>query len=185
MVNKRGLALSLPNGFTLVELLITITILSVLSGIGFVAFRDQQSRGNDSRRKQDLKSIQLALRIYFERNGKYPCTDGWQTSQTSGNWISDTCKNNTVLGSDYISAVPHDPKSDDGNPISEGVFGYSYNSSATLTGPNCPTSTGTYYILVAGLERPDDPDADAQKDYKYCDGADVENSKAYVLTSQE
>lgn len=38
-------------------------------------------------------------------------------------------------------------------------------------------------MLIAGLEKEDDPDANRQKNYTYCDGSAVQNTKAYVLTN--
>ncbi|MBN2095863.1 type II secretion system protein [Candidatus Peregrinibacteria bacterium] len=60
-------------GFSLVELLVVITIMAILSVAAYSAFGGQTSKARNSRRLQDLSSIQSSLEIYFiEHNNKYP-----------------------------------------------------------------------------------------------------------------
>ncbi len=59
------------NAFTLVELLIVISIISVLSTVGVVTFQGVQSKARDSTRKSDLQKLATALEIYFQQNSKY------------------------------------------------------------------------------------------------------------------
>ncbi len=63
------------NGFTLVELLLTITILSILTIIGMGQFRNAQKKAVDAQRKSDLSSIQRGLEMYYTDNGEFPLTD--------------------------------------------------------------------------------------------------------------
>ena len=54
--------LSLPkikktHGFTLIELLVVIAIIAVLAVMGFAAFGGLTGRGNDDRRRVDIKAI--------------------------------------------------------------------------------------------------------------------------------
>jgi type II secretion system protein G len=61
-------------GFTLIELIIVIGILTVISTIG-IAVMDpmaQIQKANDARVKADLSQIQKALEEYYEDNGRYP-----------------------------------------------------------------------------------------------------------------
>src|SRR3990167_1827290 len=60
-------------GFTLVELLVVITILSIVSSIGYVNFNIAQDKGRDAKRKQDLKAVRTALVSYYQDKGEYPC----------------------------------------------------------------------------------------------------------------
>jgi prepilin-type N-terminal cleavage/methylation domain-containing protein len=64
------------NGFTLVELLVVITILGILATIGLVAFSSSQARGRDAQRKSDLKQIATALELFYSDYGKYPVSRG-------------------------------------------------------------------------------------------------------------
>ena len=59
-------------GFTLVELLVVITILGILATIGLVAFASSQARGRDVQRKSDLKQIATALEMFYSDYGVYP-----------------------------------------------------------------------------------------------------------------
>lgn len=65
----------MPNksrGFTLVELLVVISILGILASVGLVAFTSAQMRGRDAQRKSNLKEISSALELYYSDYGKYP-----------------------------------------------------------------------------------------------------------------
>ncbi len=59
-------------GFSLVELLVVITIIAILSVTAYVALGGQTTKAKNSRRSQDLSAIQSAVEIYFAENGKYP-----------------------------------------------------------------------------------------------------------------
>lgn len=64
------------NGFTLVELLISISIIAILSVVLSVSFSSAQKSGRDQRRIADLKAIQNAAEQYFLLNGGYPISAG-------------------------------------------------------------------------------------------------------------
>src|SRR3989344_9093184 len=77
-------------GFTLIEILVAITILSILTGVGSVAYKNALTKGDDNRRKQDLVQVKGALELYFQGNGKYPPgvgTDYSFASDAAANWI--------------------------------------------------------------------------------------------------
>jgi prepilin-type N-terminal cleavage/methylation domain-containing protein len=60
-------------GFTLVELLIVISILAVLTTIGIISFSGAQRQARDAQRKNDLRVVQVALGEYFQDNASlYP-----------------------------------------------------------------------------------------------------------------
>lgn len=58
-------------GFTLVELLVAISIIAILSAVGLAIFSNIQSKARDSIRKNDLRSLATALEIYFQKKGQY------------------------------------------------------------------------------------------------------------------
>ena len=62
------------NGFTLIELIVVIGILSILAVVGLVAINPlvQFQKADDLRRKADLSQIQKALETYYQDNGSYP-----------------------------------------------------------------------------------------------------------------
>ena len=51
-------------GFTLIELLIVLSILGVLTTLGFQSFIASQRKARDAQRKSDLNQIQKALELY-------------------------------------------------------------------------------------------------------------------------
>ena len=61
------------SGFTLIELIITITIVGVLSSFVLISYPAQQKRARDSKKKTEIKQFQIALENYANRNnGAYP-----------------------------------------------------------------------------------------------------------------
>lgn len=48
-------------GFTLVELMVAITIVAILAAVGIVIFSGVQSKARDARRSQDLDAVAAAL----------------------------------------------------------------------------------------------------------------------------
>lgn len=71
-----------PSGFTLVELLVVITIIAVLSVVGITIFSGTQAKARDSRRKADIDSISKAIEVNFnQKSGGYPKgEDTWFSS---------------------------------------------------------------------------------------------------------
>jgi general secretion pathway protein G len=81
------------SGFTLLELLVVISIIGILLAIGTVAYSSAQKKGRDARRKSDVKAMQKAMEQYYAENTGY----GSDTS----------CQ--TQLGA-HMDHVPTDPK---------------------------------------------------------------------------
>jgi len=86
-------------GFTLLELLVTISIIGLLLGIGAVSFSTAQKRGRDSRRQGDMKAIQKSLEQCYSIDTKYP--------QTAASDSSLDCSDGTMT----MNQVPSDPQS--------------------------------------------------------------------------
>lgn len=59
-------------GFTLVELLVVISIIGVLTTLLMVNFVGTRERANDSQKIQNLNSLKNALRMYYNDNQAYP-----------------------------------------------------------------------------------------------------------------
>ena len=118
--------------------MIAVTILSILTVTGYTTYSQSQIRGRDVTRKNDLVQIASALEVYYQQNGHYPCTTGWQYSLNStGNWITDEAITDkkcgimqsgtavsTVFDTKYLR-LPTDPINN-GNqpkPLCNGQFG--------------------------------------------------------------
>lgn len=83
-------------GFTLLELLVVISIVAVLVSLMTVAFSTVQARSRDTRRKEEIKAMQDALEQYYTNNSfVYPAN-------------VTVCQ--TAITSNLKSSLPSDPK---------------------------------------------------------------------------
>ncbi len=125
-------------GFTLVELLIVISIIGVLTTLLMANFIGVRQRARDAQRKSDLRQIQSAMELFRSDQGSYPTAI---PNCVSGNSIKT---NSECTGSTYMQKVPKDPS------------GSSYYNSGNYSF----SSTGTIYTLGACLENTGDPQGD-------------------------
>jgi len=115
-------------GFTLIELLVVVTIIGLLTGIGFLSYTQLNKSSRDARRKTNLEQIRMALEMYRSNNDVYPATASIDTTCGVVTGLTDSSSNT------YLSDIPDDPKCSD--------YKYYYES----------LSTNTDYILGAYLE---------------------------------
>lgn len=59
-------------GFTLIELLVVIAIVGILSSVVLANLNGTRAKARDVKRIADLKSLQLALELYFDNYRIYP-----------------------------------------------------------------------------------------------------------------
>jgi len=114
-------------GFSLLELLIVVAIITLLIALGIVSYIPAQKKSRDSKRKGDLEQIRAALEMYRSDEGSYPATDDVDTTGCTGTSIASD--DNT-----YMDPIPCDPKN-------SGDYQYSYSR-----------ITETSYQLTAKLE---------------------------------
>lgn len=111
-----------PHGFTLVELLVTVSIIAILSVIGVTVFTGVQKNARDAQRRGDIEAISKA----FEANA----TSGTATPYP------------VPLVSWFASGnFPIDPQ---GNTL-----GYFWNGG---TANSIPTAASATYVVCARLE---------------------------------
>ena len=95
MKSNKNLFGNTLTGFTLIEVLITLTIIAILMSFvaPYVLNRPDQAR--DLKLKFDFEAIESALALYKLDNGKYPAQElGFD---------------HLVNGSKYLSKIPQDP----------------------------------------------------------------------------
>lgn len=67
-----------PQGFTLVELMVVITIIAILSVVGVTVFSSAQKNARDGRRRAEIQAIANALETNKTPNGTYNVLAGTQ-----------------------------------------------------------------------------------------------------------
>ncbi len=76
-----------PRGFTLIELLVVIAIIAVLAVMGFAAFGGLTARGNDDRRRADIKAFGDAMEVKRASGTVYVTVAG--TDFATGNFPTE------------------------------------------------------------------------------------------------
>lgn len=129
-------------GFTLLELLVVISLIGLLITIGSVSYTTGQKKSRDARRKGDMRAIQNGFEQFYAENLRYP------KSETEGD--------STVQG-----GLPQDPKNS-GSYIYTFEYdvtdGVSYcacgllesdagNTTSLPTGTSCNYGTGDYFCV--------------------------------------
>ena len=111
-------------GFTLFELLVSISIIAVLTAVAVVSFGGLNKKTRDARRMADLEKIRVALESFKQINGSYPAAVG-----------------NTANLTGYLDRWPVDPKS---NSVYRYSVGTTYFICATveLLSSTTPSTTG-------------------------------------------
>lgn len=145
-------------GFTLVELLVTIVIVSILASVGLGAAAGARRNADDTRRQTDLRKIESALQQYYADQGHYPmCLSPDVMSQLdncTGNVIDSgqaadphNCTNNyrgsCTVTRVYLNPFPHDPY-DNGAAIHYCYAGYqNFQAGNSPTAGLCYGGSGT------------------------------------------
>lgn len=122
-------------GFTLIELLVVIGILAVLLAITLIAINParQFSQANDTKRASDVNAILNAIDQYAADNkGALPTGIPETTAAVIGTDLTtvppqvDLC---SALVTQYLAALPVDPLTNNGTPVSDcaQVGGYDTN----------------------------------------------------------
>lgn len=100
------------NGFTLFELLVSISIIALLTAVAVVSFGGVNKKARDSRRISDVEKVRIALESYRQTKGIYPASL------------------NTLVTESFLEVVPSDPKTS--VDYSYGSTDYTYYLCATV-----------------------------------------------------
>jgi prepilin-type N-terminal cleavage/methylation domain-containing protein len=103
-------------GFTMVELMVVVTIISMLAGVLYLNFNDIRAESRDQVRQNTLLEMQLALEVYKAQYEVYPeagCSaTGWVGPGLLGTFGTQCNAYIVGLATDFISALPVDPIQD-------------------------------------------------------------------------
>ena len=86
-------------GFTIIELLIVITVIGILAGIVIVNYRGATSRAYDDAVQDDLVKLSDVLNVYYSDNGTYPTNSAALATITAAKFAKTNylTTNNSVL----------------------------------------------------------------------------------------
>jgi len=112
-------------GFTLVELLVVMSIISILATVILGGFRASQRRSRDAKRKSDLEQVAKSLEMFYSDHGVYPASSGGELVGCAYNPTtpasSGTCSFGSEIDSEanftdgdtiYFRRLPSDPTTD-------------------------------------------------------------------------
>ena len=102
-------------GFTLVELIVVITILAILWTIAFIALQWYSKTARDSARISDMSRIKSSLELFSVETGKYPEPTDFTAITYSGTlsaWDQWEFWEQTFRNVDRLDKIPVDPVTD-------------------------------------------------------------------------
>lgn len=111
-------------GFTLIELMVVITIIGLLASSVLVMFGNVRAKARDARRTADISALMKALELYNNDNIGYP---------TAASAVDVATLSLTPA---YLDKLPVDPRN-------TGIYVYQYQSISNTDG----------YGIVMGYER--------------------------------
>lgn len=120
------------SGFTIVELLIVIVVISILAAITVVAYNGVQQRARDSGRMQKLRDIAKSIELYKIDNGRYPqIQDGGGNETSCGSQVENWghCDRNQTLSAALAPYMKLDPTSL--SNATQGNYYYYYTSQSS------------------------------------------------------
>jgi len=141
-------------GFTLVELLVTISVIGILSSIVYANLGGTSGTGHDAKRKSDLRNMQAALEQYKNKNGQYP-DEGCVVGSDGFSGENDCLAYISGLAPEFISVLPHDPKR-----LTNVGYAYTTNSAGTV-----------YKLMAVGTVESETVTSDSE--FKSCDTSGI------------
>ncbi len=143
-------------GFTLIEMLVVIAIISILIGIGINTFTIAQQKARDVRRKADLRQIQTLLTIYGQDHpgAIFGALPNWISSLPGDtNWTD-----NGLIDGGYTTTLPVDPKNTN-DPSYGGGSLVDWNGTDNYYEVRyLPDGAPTKICIATRLENTSDPD---------------------------
>jgi general secretion pathway protein G len=111
------------NGFSLIEILVVISIIGFLATMAAYALNIARMKARNASRLSDINQVQKAIDLYYDNNGHYPQVSYASTNDENCGEDGKWCDLETELES-YISRLPRDPSGLQNN------FRYYYDSNS-------------------------------------------------------
>lgn len=127
------------SGFTLVELLVSIFLITLLAGIAIPSITTFRAKSRDATRVAHIDAIISAAAAYRLENGRFPCSA--PTDSMSSGFL------NELVSNGYLKEAPRDPLND---AVDHNGHAYGY-----ATFKNTPSGTcGQILHIEVAFERP-------------------------------
>jgi general secretion pathway protein G len=105
-------------GFTLIELMVVIALISVLAGMGVVMYRNSVLRTKEAVLHEDLFRVRDAIDQYYADKGKYPAS---LEALVADGYLRQVPKDPITNSSETWQTIPAEPNP--GDPTAEvGIF---------------------------------------------------------------
>lgn len=135
-------------GFTLIEVMVVVVILSILAAIVVPRIMDRPDQARVARAHQDIRAIEAALNLYRLDNYVYPSTDQGLAALVDKPTAPPEPKNWKAGG--YLDRVPTDPWGNEYlylNPGEHGVIDiYSLGADGQDGGEGVATDIGNWKL---------------------------------------
>lgn len=95
-------------GFTLLELLVTATLIAVLTVIGIVSYSSVNKRSRDVKRRSDLEQLRSALEMFRSDKTQYPGNASYPSIQDA-TFNDASTLGSSIVANNYIPSIPTDP----------------------------------------------------------------------------
>jgi general secretion pathway protein G len=95
------------NGFTLIEVMVVVVILSILAAVVVPKIMDRPEQARITKAKSDIRALEAALNLYRLDNMTYPTTDQGLEALVTAPSDSPAPKNWKPGG--YLDRIPVDP----------------------------------------------------------------------------
>lgn len=132
------------HGFTLIELMVTITIIAILSVIGLATFQKTIVNSRDMQRIRDLQSFRQALELYRNDQHYYPSSYSQPYPSTNPSFFDPGSMSQLSFGSKVYLNLPTDP--------SGSGSGKKYGYQAVPTGCDNSVTFCASYIICSSME---------------------------------
>ena len=123
------MGIKLKHGFTLVELIIVVTVLAVLAAIVTLSYNGLTEKARDSERIANLNDLNVAIRAYYKENGQYPAIADGRGLETSCGSAVQNWGHCDRLNTLITALAPYgDYTPEDYSSATNGNYYYSYDS---------------------------------------------------------
>lgn len=122
------------SGFTLVELILVVVIVSILVGMAVLAFSTSGDNAKHARIRSDIETLSTATQKYYADTGSWPSETELVSTDSSSSGLCKTLMNvapvtdpdggGNVNKGPWLEQCPHSPYSDGKYEFTYGVSGF-------------------------------------------------------------